>query len=509
MYTTPYNSFADIPNPTKAHRKLSGDGSLHNTQQRLDMSLGFKSGLSENATFDIKAFYHLNRIKYGNAHINMAHLEIENQPSGSSGGGGSNDLRFNHLVADQSGSLFDDQKVGLLAKYDLRHSNGRFIAGVESLYNYAKRNMIANVSSTGPIGKYHHDSDISLNGSKWSNALYALEKYDFTQRFSLTGGARYEFASYHTFVHNIQQIMAERHINLSSIDSTKTHHTSLHNFALEFSPHFAYSDSGNVSAKYERGFFSPSSHSLIGYVGGEYNNAIQPDGFVLIEVKNINNGVYVTSNIPKKETYDSFELVWKDIFWDKVMLSANAFYTLTHNEFNTTGNFYALGTKGTWISNYNKTQRSGIELFSQQYFFEGKFNLSQSFTYIDARIKDKGLNANVRIPYVSNYKGTFGISLALGKHWNVWSQNTFYGNQKDISGESMKAYHLTDIGVNARFGDLSLNAGVRNVFDTFYYSYYNNDSRLYHTLAGNGTLAGYGFLIGQGRSAFIEGRYTF
>ena len=102
---------------------------------------------------------------------------------------------------------------------------------------------------------------------------------------------------------------------------------------------------------------------------------------------------------------------------------------------------------------------------------------------------------------MSNYKGTFGFNVALSKIWHLWNQNTFYGSQKDISGDTIKAYSLTDIGLSAKFGDLSLSGGVRNVFDTFYYSYYNGDA--------SDSIAGYGFLIGQGRSAFIEGRYTF
>ena len=67
--------------------------------------------------------------------------------------------------------------------------------------------------------------------------------------------------------------------------------------------------------------------------------------------------------------------------------------------------------------------------------------------------------------------------------------------------DTIPAYSLTDIGLNLKLGDFSLSGGVRNVFDTFYYSYYNGNAA--------DTIAGYGFLIGQGRSAFIEGRWSF
>ncbi|MCX2716291.1 TonB-dependent receptor [Helicobacter sp. MIT 21-1697] len=479
--TTPNNSFMDISNPTKNDRKRAGNGDFHNTQQRLDVSVGYKSQVSENATFDIKAFYHLNRIKYVDSITNLTNYRYNNM------------ITFTRTSADQSGSLFDDQKVGLSAKYDLRHSNGRFVLGLESLYSRGKRTMEQVINATGGSGNmqgqsisnasYFHPMSIPFVGTKWSNALYALEKYDFTQRFSLTGGARYENALYDVNVENIQRInvnMGQQQINTSS--STKgSLKDSLHNFALEMSPNYHYSDSGNIYAKYERGFFSPSPNSMLQRVS--INRVSQ----------------YTNTNL-KQESYDTFEVGFKDFFGEVAMISASGFYTLTHNEFYTIGNAHS--ASGVWYGNYDKTQRIGVELFSQQYFFGGRLSLSESFTYIDARIlKNNGVSVKDRIPYVSNYKGTFGINLALGKHWNVWSQNTFYGNQKDISGESMKAYSLTDIGLSGKFGDLSLSGGVRNVFDTFYYSYYNGDS--------SDSIAGYGFLIGQGRSAFIEGRWSF
>ena len=240
-------------------------------------------------------------------------------------------------------------------------------------------------------------------------------------------------------------------------------------------PH--YRESGNIYAKYERGYFSPSPNSLL----------------------RRQSRTYLPTDL-KKETYDTFELGFKDFLGDVAMVSASAYYTLTQNEFYTIGNAHSVS--GVQYGNYDRTQRAGIELFSEQYLFGGRLSLSESFTYIDARIlKNNGVSVKDRIPYVSNYKGTFGFNVALGKHWNLWNQNTFCGSQKDISGDTIKAYSLTDIGLSAKFGDLSLSGGVRNVFDTFYYSYYNGDAR--------DSIAGYGFLIGQGRSAFIEGRYTF
>lgn len=457
--TSPNNSFMDIKNPSKDDRKSPGNGSLHNTQQRLDVSLGYKGELSENSKLDIKAFYHLNHINYVDSLTRLSSFSAVNKMS------------YN-ASADQSGSLFDDQKAGITAKYDLKHTNGLFILGVESIWNRGKRTMDQMIQATD----YKHRILVPFVGTKWSNALYALEKYDFSKSFSLTGGARYEYAYYDIDVSYFSDMTST---GMTPYTNRGSLTDSLHNYALELTPSYRYSDSGNMYAKYERGYFSPSPNSMLR--------------------RNGSRASYTATNL-KKETYDTFELGIKDFLGDSVMLSASAFYTLTHNEFYTQGNAHSVS--GVTYGNYDKTQRAGLELFAEQYLFGGGLSLSESFTYIDARIlQNNGASANLKIPYVSNYKGTIGANLALGRIFSLWSQNTFFGTSYDITQEKIKPYSLTDIGLNAKFGDLSLSAGVRNVFDTFYYSYYNHDSK--------DQIAGYAFLIGQGRSAFIEGRYTF
>lgn len=457
--TSPNNSFMDIKNPSKDDRKSPGNGSLHNTQQRLDVSLGYKGELSENSKLDIKAFYHLNHINYVDSLTRLSSFSAMNKMS------------YN-ASADQSGSLFDDQKAGITAKYDLKHTNGLFILGVESIWNRGKRTMDQMIQATD----YKHRILVPFVGTKWSNALYALEKYDFSKSFSLTGGARYEYAYYDIDVSYFSDMTST---GMTPYTNRGSLTDSLHNYALELTPSYRYSDSGNMYAKYERGYFSPSPNSMLR--------------------RNGSRASYTATNL-KKETYDTFELGIKDFLGDSVMLSASAFYTLTHNEFYTQGNAHSVS--GVTYGNYDKTQRAGLELFAEQYLFGGGLSLSESFTYIDARIlQNNGASANLKIPYVSNYKGTIGANLALGRIFSLWSQNTFFGTSYDITQEKIKPYSLTDIGLNAKFGDLSLSAGVRNVFDTFYYSYYNHDSK--------DQIAGYAFLIGQGRSAFIEGRYTF
>lgn len=468
--TSPNNSFQITPNPSRDDRTKAGYGSLHNTQHRLDASLGLVANLTQQSKLDVRTFFHLNRIDYVDSTTNLA-LYMN---------------AFNDVRADQNGSFFDDKKAGAIMKYDLHHDKGRFIVGLESIYNRGERAMNQHIFWQGDpvsmmgqqVSKYDHTMKIPFQGSKWSNAAFAIEKYDFTKRFSLTGGARYEWAYYDIDVAYDSTIAMTMNRPMQIPTTAKgSLQDSLHNYALELTPSYAYSDSGALYMKYEKGFFSPSPNSLLKRDGRSY-----------------------TATNLKKEEYHTIEAGIKDFFGDFLSLSLSAFYTLTTNEFYTIGNAHSIG--GVSYNNYDFTQRTGLEAFSQQFFFNDVLRFSESFTYVDARIlQDNGSKTNRQIPYTSSYKATLGASLSLGRHWNLWTQHSFFGAQKDIVGGNIPAYSLSDIGVEANYGGFSLSAGVRNVFDTFYYSYYNSDK--------SDPIAGYGFLIGAGRTLFVQGRYSF
>lgn len=194
--TTPNNSFKDRANPSKSDRGTAGNGLMNNSQRRLDVSLAWDMALSENAKFDLRAFYHLNKITYDDSITNLTNYSYMGNT-------------FQTTSADQSGSLFNDQKAGVNAKYDLHHTNGRFMFGLESIYQISNRTMeqLINASGgTGTITAYNHPMHIAFNGNKWNSALFVLEKYDFNKRLSLTGGVRYEYAYYDIDVRNRQTI---------------------------------------------------------------------------------------------------------------------------------------------------------------------------------------------------------------------------------------------------------------------------------------------------------------
>lgn len=467
--SSPNNSFLDNPNPSKNDRKTPGNGDFHNRQLRFDASLGYQNELSPTANLIVKIFYHYNKIDY------LDNITYVTNYSG-----------FPIAQADQSGSFFDDQKIGLDIKYDQKHNNGLLILGAQSTYNISKRTMDNYISADNPTAPflqgYRYDLYIPFEGNKWSNSLYALEKYDFTDRFSLMGGIRYEYdkydinVSHNTIKHALITPMGEMDIGSGRIVQGSLNEDS-HNFAFEINPNYKYSTYGNIYAKYERGFISPSPNSLLQRQGTTYQ----------------------TTNI-KDETYNTFEIGIRDFWWDTFLFSLTGYYTLTNDEFYTIGTAHSIS--GVEYGNYDKTERIGFELFLEQYFLDNALTLTESLSYTDAKIKKQnGQSTSQRIPYVSKYKATLGLNYKFLKDYSLWINNTFYGNQVDTIQSKIQSYSLTDIGITAKYKEFLISAGVKNLFDKFYYSFYNSDS--------SDVITGYSYLIGQGRTFFISAKYSF
>lgn len=467
--SSPNNSFLDNPNPSKNDRKTPGNGDFHNRQLRFDASLGYQNELSPTANLIAKIFYHYNKIDY------LDNITYVTNYSG-----------FPIAQADQSGSFFDDQKIGLDIKYDQKHNNGLLILGAQSTYNISKRTMDNYISADNPTAPfmqgYRYDLYIPFEGDKWSNSLYALEKYDFTDRFSLMGGIRYEYdkydinVSHNTIKHALITPMGEMDIGSGRIVQGSLNEDS-HNFAFEINPNYKYSTYGNIYAKYERGFISPSPNSLLQRQGTTYQ----------------------TTDI-KDETYNTFEIGIRGFWWDTFLFSLTGYYTLTNDEFYTIGTAHSIS--GVEYGNYDKTERMGFELFLEQYFLDNALTLTESLSYTDAKIKKQnGQSTSQRIPYVSKYKATLGLNYKFLKDYSLWINNTFYGSQVDTIQSKIQSYSLTDIGITAKYKDFLISAGVKNLFDKFYYSFYNSDS--------SDIITGYSYLIGQGRTFFISAKYSF
>ena len=78
------------------------------------------------------------------------------------------------------------------------------------------------------------------------------------------------------------------------------------------------------------------------------------------------------------------------------------------------------------------------------------------------------------------------------------NHNTYIVDKEMINN---KGYNLTDIGIAFTTKHFSITGGIANLFNSFYYSFYNADS--------TDSVVGLAFLPAIGRSYFIQGRYQF
>lgn len=504
--TTPLLRFSEINNPSKSDRDKSGNGVIKSVQDRIYTALNYDYKIDESNKLGFKVYYHYFKPLY------EKNLQVMDYAYGR--------FFLPQTQIFQDGSYFIDQKIGVQTRYDYSHQNGLLIVGFDSVYAMGERKLDFDIKWKGKVcvdwprppmnvcvKSYDHTMNTLVDVNKWSNSLWAIEKYDFTSFFSLTAGARYEVATYG----GKREFYNDMKIGSGSNGGTDGGSGSVrpsaggrpgggsfpriepytlykpisdihHNFALEFIPKFSF-DAGDAYAKYERGFRSPNPDNLTSRNEGRAENK------------------YIDTNV-KSETYDTFELGTKLFAGDYAMFLLTGFYTLTHNEIYTLGSAHS--GNGFKVGNFDKTQRAGVELASEQSFLEGVLGFSESVSYVDARVIQSGvamIKDDSLIPYVSNYKVTLGANYRFYKGWNLWVNSSFVGTQKDTANNTIPAYNLTDIGMDFSYEDFSLSFGVRNVADTFYYSYYNKDK--------SDEITGYAFLIGEGRSYFVEGRYRF
>lgn len=534
--STPVLRFSEISSPSRKDRTRAGNGKIITLQDRISLALNYDYKINDSHKIGLKTFFHDYSSKY------QENFQVMN---------------FSYMGAvlpntkvNQDGSQFLDSKIGVQLRYDYTHKNGLLIVGMDSIYNEGKRKLDLKIdwknpksSAGGAAGaggamaggmamgvaarpgngkfdiasmtkSYDHKMKTDIDAKKWSNSIFVLEKYDFNPAFSLTGGARYEFAwygGYRSFYNDMKLqfngnggghgggmqgagmqgagMQGQPHAGraggfpLSAPYSLHKDISSLaHNFALELTPRYNFK-AGNAYAKYERGFRSPNPDNLTSRNGSGSTSS------------------YIDTKI-KSETYDTFELGSKLFVGESAMILVAGFYTLTHNEIYTLGSAHT--GNGFKVGNYKLTQRAGVELASEQNFLDGVIGLNESFTYIDARVLDSGIKAvsnHSIIPYVSDYKATLGINYRFHKGWNLWITSSFVGAQRDTAQNIIPAYNLTDIGMDFSFKNFSLSFGVRNVANTFYYTYYNKDK--------SDEVTGYAFLVGEGRSYFVNGRYKF
>ena len=503
--------------PSKDDRKTAGAGEIETTHQRFAGSLGYENEVTQKLKTTLTGFYAFSKRKYD---IYKSSTQLYSYLGRYFIGTSDNPNQI-----DQSGSSFDEQKFGLKAQIDWTHDNGQLLAGLESIFETAKRNPLQHLrtsridtSNTNSVFQWlEFNINTPLDITQWTNAVFFLEKYDLTDSFSLRGGVRYQMtksnldASGEINARMVVQGLAPSKPTTNSLSkSLEINHD---NFAFEFTPAFRYSDTGVVYGRYERGFSPVPAYAMLQRTGG----------FALNTGTDAAINPFTGSNFEMSETqlndesYNSYEIGFKDyvaqrqiylgsfnLTIDALLFSANVFYTDSKNEFYFDGDPYS----GLSYKTYDKSRRIGAEVALEQYFFGGGLGLNESFTYLKAQSQ----NADgkwTQIPYTYDYKATFGINaqVPVGRFVDVrlWLQNSFYGKQAVIGlkDEKIDPYLISDVGVSFGFnkGAAVLTAGVKNVLDTFYYDYYNNNKAA--------SIGEYRYLLGQGRTIFVEGTYRY
>ena len=554
--TTPYNSFFDsekidallagksvtldtsaqiagqiltIPSysPSKDDRKTAGAGEIEISHQRFVGSLGYEGEFNQRLKTTLTGFFAFDKRKY-DTHKSTTQLYGYTGSTRNYYFVGTSD---NPNEIDQSGSSFDEQKFGLKAQIDWTHDNGQLLAGLESIFEKAKRNPIQHLTTsklnTGNNSEANFIFTINtpLNISQWTNAVFFLEKYDLTDSFSLQGGARYQMTK--SKIDASGDISADARVikpvagsaGKKSVILDESLEKNHDNFAFEFTPAFRYSDTGVVYGRYERGFSPVPAYAMLQRTGGFKPSTTTGAGGGQQDVTNLFGDADFAMSETKldDESYNSYEIGFKDyvaqrqiylgnfnLTIDALLFSANVFYTDSKNEFYFEGDPYS----GLSYKTYDKSRRIGAEVALEQYFFGGGLGLNESFTYLKAQSQNADGKWS-QIPYTYDYKATFGINaqVPVGRFVDVrlWLQNSFYGKQAVIGlkDEKIDPYLISDVGVSFGFnkGAAVLTAGVKNVLDTFYYDYYNNNKAA--------SIGEYRYLLGQGRTIFVEGTYRY
>ena len=328
--------------------------------------------------------------------------------------------------------FFKDKKNGIDLKGKYNYNLGEVIFG----YGYIKNNSSRSAVHDLYMGsrKLATVSDTDINLQKNTHSIFLQDRHLFTSKLDGILGYRYEHADY--------SIYRNDRINIIDIKSKKN------NSAYEAGLNFKYSDTGNIYAKYERGYRSPSPTEMVD--------------------KSSRYG-YVLNNL-KSEKYDTYEIGIKDMIGPS-FVSLTGFYTKKNDEILI--NMVGHGVSWTY-KNLQETERKGVELFAEQYF--GSFRVNESVSYVDAKIS-KGTDKNKKIPYVSKTKATLGANYEILKGLNLTADLNYFSNSVDDNYEKIEGYSTTDLGVNyAHRTGLGVQAGVKNVFDKKYYKYKNGNS---------------------------------
>lgn len=346
-------------------------------------------------------------------------------------------------------SKFEDEKWGFKPKFKYSYGEGSsLILGLDYINNKATR--YANTHTVMPAGAPRppfptvENTSITTNDLKKETISGFLMNSYVWNNFEFNQGIRYEKANYDV----TRGTVRTNGNNDTPISADKSED----NFAYELGANWLYSDTGKTYVRYEKGFTSPPP--------------------ALLTNKDEKTGGYYLNDL-KSETYDNIEVGLSD-YIGITSINASVFYTITKDEITQD---MAPGMPPAWIKNYNlgKTERIGFELSTAQYF--DKLTLTQSWAYINAKIKD-GKDGDIdisgnHVAYVPANKLNFGAEYAFTPKFTVGGDvvytDSVYLNNQNLGG---KVNSHTIANIRARYSfdfGLDIYGGINNLFDREYY----------------------------------------
>ena len=420
-------------------RRQDGDTLTDSNLKRTEFSLNYEIKPTDNLAFSLLGYNQKTVRKYEQSipaeKANLSGMRPGNSrpnPGGSSRPGGNmpnfSAGQVNHITKGG----FKDTKNGIDLKGKYNYGSGDIIFGYEYIKNKSSRNAYGGLYMWSQ--KLFSTSNVDIDMEKDTHSVFIQNKHSFTDKLDGILGYRYEHADY-----DIYRTDGTNSVNNKSKKN---------NNAYEAGLNFKYSDTGNVYAKYEKGYRSPSPAEMV--------DKTPTTGYIL--------------NNLKSEKYDTYEIGVKDILGPS-FISLTGFYTKKDDEI--LRNMIGHGIHWTH-RNLPKTERKGIELFAEQYL--EPFRINESVSYIDAKIT-KGTDKGKKIPYVSRIKATLGANYEVVKGLNITADLNYFSDSVDEKYEKIKAYSTTDLGMNyTHKTGLGVQAGIKNVFDKKYYRYKNGDS---------------------------------
>lgn len=310
---------------------------------------------------------------------------------------------------------------GVLLKANQNYENGSIIVGLDVIEGKHEGDGFS--TSKGKSDPYVRDY------KKDTISPYILNKYDLTEKLEFTAGFRYEWADYDLAGTDINRKFDEENKSYEGVLSYK------------------YRDTGNIFFRYEKGFMSPTPGQL--------------------------GSVEDKSKTLQSETSDTFEIGVKDYITSNTFVSLTFYRLEKDNEINS----YKLEQDGPkYYDNIGKTRRNGIEFSMENYF--GNLTLTSGFNYIDAVAKSDtdDYSTGDRLTDIPRFKASIGANYKFTPKFDANISYRYTGD-KISKGITTSAVNVTDIGMRYRVTEnLTLKAGINNVFNEIYYTTEKTDS---------------------------------